>query len=218
VLVDGEQQQQQPQPDQQQDPLDSSLLAGIAGPDMGFASAAAAAQAAAAASVAWQNQQAQLGGLDSSSGSSQASDPQSPGNDTAASLQTLQAHHVLYCMSDLQRLAVRREFVRINSPSSRATSSSSSSNSKVRFSQQLLLSCGEGSWPAVAVLLAAWLHWHGGQDMVVAVAAVSKVMGVGVDEGLLQEVQRLLVVRAKERFSRVMLTWRYGGLSAEVSE
>eukprot|EP00775_Hariotina_reticulata_P003402 gene3402-3675_t len=51
----------------------------------------------------------------------------------------------------------------------------------------------------------------------VAVAAVSQVMGVGVDEVLLQEVHRLLVVRAKERFTRVMLTWRYGGLSAEVS-
>jgi hypothetical protein len=33
---------------------------------------------------------------------------------------------------------------------------------------------------------------------------------------VLSEVQRLLVVRAKERFSRLMLNWPYGGGTAEV--
>jgi hypothetical protein len=35
-------------------------------------------------------------------------------------------------------------------------------------------------------------------------------------QAVLAEVQRLLVVLAKERFSRLMLHWPYGGGSAEV--
>jgi hypothetical protein len=34
---------------------------------------------------------------------------------------------------------------------------------------------------------------------------------------LLAEVRRLLLVRAKERFSRRILSWPYGGVTAEVS-
>ncbi|WIA23589.1 hypothetical protein OEZ85_000301 [Tetradesmus obliquus] len=50
-----------------------------------------------------------------------------------------------------------------------------------------------------------------------AVESVSKALGLTLNEAVLDEVQRLLVVRAKERFSRLMLNWPYGGGSAEVS-
>lgn len=91
----------------------AASMAGLAGPDMGFATAAVAA-AAAAAAVAEQQQSIHQQGADPSSSSSSSS---SQGEATAGAVHvyaslppgyvTLQAHAILHCLSDLQRLAVR---------------------------------------------------------------------------------------------------------------
>jgi hypothetical protein len=92
----------------------AASMAGLAGPDMGFATAAMAAAAAAAAVAEQQQSIKQQGSTDSSSSSSFQGEASSSAVHVYASLPsgyvTLQAHAVLHCLSDLQRLAVRRQW------------------------------------------------------------------------------------------------------------
>ncbi|GFR42195.1 hypothetical protein Agub_g3085 [Astrephomene gubernaculifera] len=69
----------------------------------------------------------------------------------------------------------------------------------------------------VAVLLAGWLHWYGRLPLQEAMLAAETAMGVTVDQGLLEAGTSALLAGARERCSRVVLTWKYGGLSAQVA-
>jgi hypothetical protein len=72
-----------------------------------------------------------------------------------------------------------------SSSSSTGSSSSSSSSSSLGFRQpssQLLLSCDEGAWGVVGLMLVAWLHWHCGVSQATAVESVSQALGVNLNE------------------------------------
>jgi hypothetical protein len=244
-----DQQQQQ----QQQAAADAGALAaglmGMAGPDVGFASAAATAAAVAAAAAGADSQNPSSSG--SSQNPSSSSSSQNPSS-TEPSPLTLQAHAILHCIADLHRLAIRREWTpkggtawrqqlyqRAPSPfapgtspflprqqqlqglglgssstpssissssssnvpqqgfvgppgsvagssSSSSTSSSSSSSSSGsgfrQLSSQLLLSCDEGAWGIVGLMLVAWLQWHCGVSQATAVESVSRALGVTLNE------------------------------------
>jgi hypothetical protein len=69
--------------------------------------------------------------------------------------------------------------------SSSIGSSSSSSSSGLGFRQpssQLLLSCDEGAWGVVGLMLVAWLHWHCGVSQATAIESVSQALGVTLNE------------------------------------
>jgi hypothetical protein len=71
------------------------------------------------------------------------------------------------------------------SSSSSTSSSSSSSSGGLGFRQpssQLLLSCDEGAWGVVGLMLVAWLHWHCGVSQATAVESVSQALGVTLNE------------------------------------
>ncbi|KIY94468.1 hypothetical protein MNEG_13495 [Monoraphidium neglectum] len=82
---------------------------------------------------------------------------------------------------------------------------------------QLLLHYPEGGEGAVATMLAGWLLWFMGLDLEEASAAADVAVGAPPDAELLQSAAELLVARARARFSRIVLVWPYGGMSADVS-
>jgi hypothetical protein len=94
----------------------AASMAGLAGPDMSFVTAAVAAAAAAAAAEQSLQQQAASAAATattSSSSSSSSQEDAAAGNGYGSmppGYVTLQAHAVLHCLTDLQRLAVRRQW------------------------------------------------------------------------------------------------------------
>jgi hypothetical protein len=111
-------QREQQQREQQQLVHEAGLLAasmaGLSSPDMSFATAAVAAAAAAAAAEQLLQQQAATAAAAATTVSSSSSSSNTAAGNGYGSLPpgyvTLQAHAVLHCLTDLQRLAVRRQW------------------------------------------------------------------------------------------------------------
>ncbi|KAG2483637.1 hypothetical protein HYH03_017515 [Edaphochlamys debaryana] len=140
----------------------------------------------------------------SSAASSPAAAPPPGATAAAASrFDPLRIRHLLHATACLQRLAFRRQ-----GALSRAR----------RGSCAVLLHCQEeGMAGEVAVLLAGWLHWYGRLPLQEASLAAETAMGAPVDQGLLEAATDALLTGARERCSSVVLTWKYGGLSAYVA-
>ncbi|GLI63087.1 hypothetical protein VaNZ11_005989 [Volvox africanus] len=110
--------------------------------------------------------------------------------------------HLLNAAASLQRLAFRR-----GGKLHRAR----------RDACAVLLHCEAGMEADVAVLLAGWLHWYGRLPLQEAILAAETAMGATVDQALLEAGTLALLQGARDRSSRVVLTWKYGGLSAYVA-
>lgn len=110
--------------------------------------------------------------------------------------------------ASLQRLAVRRGYGRARS------------GQRGPLGTAVLLRLeAPGLERQLPTLLAAWLHWYGGMEAADAVAAAEggPLRPHRVDSSLLEEAAAYLCKGALDRMNRVVLTWRYGGLSASVS-
>ncbi|GIL77883.1 hypothetical protein Vretifemale_7358 [Volvox reticuliferus] len=114
----------------------------------------------------------------------------------------LRVRHLLNAAASLQRLAFRR-----GGKLHRAR----------RDACAVLLHCDPGMDADVAVLLAGWLHWYGRLPLQEAILAAETAMGATVDQGLLEAGTLALLQGARERCSKVVLTWKYGGLTAYVA-
>ncbi|KXZ52178.1 hypothetical protein GPECTOR_10g807 [Gonium pectorale] len=112
--------------------------------------------------------------------------------------------HLLSAAASLQRLAFRRGG-RLARGGAR------------RDGCAVLLHCEEGMEADVAVLLAGWLHWFRRLPLQEAILAAETAMGTSVDQALLEAGTGALLAGARERSSRMVLTWKYGGLSAHVA-
>ncbi|GBF88665.1 hypothetical protein Rsub_01564 [Raphidocelis subcapitata] len=124
-----------------------------------------------------------------------------PSEDPAAAAERGRADALALAAAQLQRLAARRGAGHMRTGDT-----------------LLLLHHPEGAESAVATLLAGWLTWYGGLDADEAAAAVAaSALGAPVDKALIEAASERLVARARAHFSRIVLVWPYGGMSADVS-
>ncbi|KAL6749629.1 hypothetical protein V8C86DRAFT_3031853 [Haematococcus lacustris] len=82
----------------------------------------------------------------------------------------------------------------------------------------LLLHCTEaGLEGEVACLMAAWLHWYQRLPLQEALLSAEGALGCPADPKLLELATAALLQAAIEDSNKVVLTWKYGGLSAAIA-
>ncbi|GLC45010.1 hypothetical protein PLESTM_001675300 [Pleodorina starrii] len=165
-------------------------------------SASASATSASAATSAASAAPASAGPASGAAAAAAASRPPTFSALPTSRYDPLRVRHLLNAAASLQRLAFRR-----GGRLHRAR----------RDACAVLLHCEAGMEGDVAVLLAGWLHWFGRLPLQEAILAAETALGTAVDQGLLEAGTTALLQGARERCSRVVLTWKYGGLSAYVA-
>eukprot|EP00798_Chlamydomonas_sp_ICE-L_P009756 gene9756-7631_t len=82
----------------------------------------------------------------------------------------------------------------------------------------LLIHCKEDVEEAqVASLLAGWLHWYRRMPLQEALLSAELAMGCQVEQNLLEDATEYMVELGEEKLNRVVVAWKYGGMSVAVA-